>query len=49
MININEDNTDWDGLINSYKNKISQLNSQLAMQQKTIDGLHSDIRTQRVS
>ena len=30
LINVKEDNTDWDGLINQYKNKINTLNTQLS-------------------
>lgn len=49
MINIKEDPTDWDALINQYKNKINQLNTQLSSQQRTIEGLQSEIHTKRVS
>lgn len=32
MINIKEDNTDYDSIINNYKNKINTLNTQLQQQ-----------------
>ncbi len=49
MINIKEDNTDFDGIINSYKSKIAQLNAQLSDQQRTIDSLRSEFSSRRVN
>ena len=48
-INIQQDNTDFDGIINSYKNKIAQLNSQLSEYQRTIDSMRSEYQSRRVN
>lgn len=42
MINVNDDNSNFDALINSYKRKIAQQGSQIEEQQRIIDSLNGD-------
>lgn len=48
QMHFTDDSSNFDSLINSYKRKLAQLNSQLEDQQRTIDNLSGDNHSMRL-